>query len=62
MTAAALAAEFADLEQQALAAADVKFHAIHGDEHDWSDPEWDQYEHLLARVHRVFRADYQAVA
>jgi hypothetical protein len=57
MTSATLHAEFAELEQAALVEADRKFGDIHGDEHEWSDLEWDQYEHVRATVHKAFHQE-----
>lgn len=57
-----LAAEFADLEQRAIAEADRKFSDVHGDAADWSSLEEIRYVRLIERVHGVFHADDVAVA
>lgn len=57
MSPVSLAAEFADLEQDALAEADRKFGDIHGSPDAWSPLEEIQYVRLLQRVHHAFHPD-----
>jgi hypothetical protein len=52
-----LEAEFADLEQNALAEADRKFDDVHGPATEWSPLEEIGYVLLIERVHRVFHPD-----
>lgn len=57
MTAETLNAEFADLEQNALAEADRKFGDLHGDPDNWSPLEEAKLVKLVELVHRVFHHD-----
>lgn len=52
-----LNAEFADLEQNALAEADRKFGDVHGDPGDWSPLEEIRYVQLIERVHHLFHPE-----
>lgn len=57
MTVETLSAEFAGLEQAALAEAERKFGDVHGEAEDWSSLEEIQYVRLITRVHHVFHPE-----
>jgi hypothetical protein len=59
---ALLAAEFADLEERAIAEADRKFGDVHGPAADWSPLEEVAYVRLIERVHRIFHPELTQAA